>query len=155
MSELVVVELRLGGTALFADAGTRLFRITKGQPGSPPVVRGSDVRIPHLAGAIARSRLGDHLDIELEGWQTAPENEALDDARSDHRQGVRALLALFRSASITVTELEALLEDGSTATIDVRVVPPVLTDETVPGLATDFSVALVSVDPEWVIEDGS
>lgn len=153
MSAIVVVELSLNGTDLFNDDGTRSVRIVKGHPGTPPVVRGSDARIPHLAGAVPRSRVFDYLDIELAIWQTAPEGQAIDDARAAFRQSMRALYALFTTVAITPAPLVALLEDGSTASIEVRVIPPVLTDETVPGLAADLNVALRSVDPTWSIAD--
>lgn len=156
MSTVVVVELELDGTPLYADDGTRWFRITKGHPGSPPVVRGRDVVIPHAAGAVPRSRRNNYLDIEIEGQQTAPEGESLDDARAAFRQGCRQLNALFAGDGPPRT-LTARLEDGSTATIDVRVVPPILVDEheREQGLVADYNVAMRSVDPAWVFDEGS
>lgn len=155
MSEIAVVDITLGGTPLFADDGTRLFWFVRGHPGSPPVVRGSDIAIPHAAGQVPASRIGDYLEIELGGWETAPEGLGVDAARAAFSQGVRELLALFSSASTSIVTLEALLEDGATATIDVRCVPPVLEKVTVPGLAAEFNVELRSIDPAWSIVDGS
>lgn len=155
MSTVVVVELTLDGTPLFTDDGTRWFRIVRGHPGSPPAVRGSDKVIPHAPGAVPRSRVASHLDIELEGHQFAPEGD-LDDARAAFRIGVTELLELF-DGSLAPRTLSALLEDGSTATIDVRVTPPVLVDEheREQGLVADINVGLRSVDPAWVIVAGS
>lgn len=154
MSTVVVVELEYDGTPLYADDGTRWFRITKGHPGSPPVVRGRDVVIPHAAGAVPKSRRNAYLDIELEGKQTAPEGVSLDDARAAYTQGVRALRALF-AGDTAPRQLLARLADGSTATIEARVIPPLLEDEheREQALVSDFNVALRSVDPAWVIDD--
>jgi len=154
VSALVVVELSFDGTDLFNDDGTRMFGITKGHPGSPPVVRGRDTTVPHRTGRIRRSRVASSLGIVLEGWETAPSGLALDDARAAFRQAVRGLFALF-DGTTDPRVLQALLEDGSIATIDASPLPPLLYKETVPGLAAEFNIELESVDPYWLIVDGS
>lgn len=156
MAAIVVVELTLDGESLWNDDGTRVFGIVKGHPGMLPTLRGRDTIVPQSAGRIWRSRVRDTLSIELDGQSHAPDGVSLDDARAAFAADRLALFQLWRRCQLSPKTLEAVLEDGSTATIDARVITgqPVYT-ERVPGLHGTWGVILESVDPEWVIAAGS
>lgn len=143
MTGIVLVEITFDSTDLFSSDGRLRSRFLKGWPGETPMVRGEDDVVSAKTGRSFYAKVGDHLDIELE-VTIAQETEAT------FRAAMTQLYALFDATSAPAV-LSADLEDGSTATINAYVVPPVLTRELVPGLAAELDVALVSIDPSWVI----
>jgi hypothetical protein len=138
-----LIELTFSSTALFDVDGHLRSRFLKGWPGETPMVRGEDDVVAAMTGRSFYPKIGDHLDIEIE--ITVAET-----AEAAFRAECTALYALF-DATAAPAALDAVLEDGSTATINAYVVPPVLTRELVPGLVAQIEVALISIDPTWVI----
>lgn len=149
MSE-VIVEISLDGTPLFSDDGTLGSRFTRGAPGEPPMVRGEDDTVAARAGRSFYPRIADVLPIGLEVWLQAGDVASDSQGWIEVESQRRNLLELFTGTGPTKT-LSATLADGATAEIAVRVIPPVLVNEVIPGLRLEFDVALESVDPEWVI----
>lgn len=147
----VIVEITYDGTDLFADDGTVGFRFTRGAPGEPPLVRGEDDTVAARPGRVAYPRVLDYLPIGLEGWVHAPDGLTDAEAFAATETARRAILGAFASTTATAV-LSAVLADGAVATINARVVPPILVKELVPGLRYELDVALESVDPDWVIE---
>jgi hypothetical protein len=143
VSPAPLIEITFSGTPLFDSDGRLRSRFLKGWPGEPPMVRGEDDVVAAMTGRSYYARVGDHLDVGLE-VTVAEEDEA------SYRQAMTSLFALFASTA-PPAPLSALLEDGGTATIDAYVLPPVLVREQVPGLVAELEVALVSIDPTWVI----
>lgn len=140
---IVLIELTYGSTQLWSSDGRLRSRFLKGWPGETPMVRGEDDVIAAAAGRSFYPKVADHLDIGLH-------LDVVEEAEGSYRSAMTALLALFDATAAPAT-LSALLEDDSTATIDAYVQPPVLVRELVPGLVAELEVALVSVDPSWVI----
>jgi len=138
-----LIELTFSGTMLFDSDGHLRSHFLKGWPGETPMVRGEDDVIAAATGRSFYPKVGDHLDIELEVTVAEVSEGAF-------RAAMTALYALFDATAAPAT-LSAVLEDGSTATIDAYVLPPVLTRELVPGLVAQLDVALISIDPTWVI----
>jgi hypothetical protein len=141
-----VTELTFDGTDLQTADRTMICRITKGLNGAPQV-RGRDTVIPHAAGRTARSRQADQLVVEVECWILADDPDTF---RTRHRE----LMTLFDGVD-SPRVLSCLLEDGGTATINARPIPPILETEPVPSHVARLDVQLESVDPYWVIVDGS
>ena len=138
-----LIELTFSGTALFDSDGRLRSRFVKGWPGETPMVRGEDDTVASRTGRTYYAKVGDHLDIELEVTIAEVSESAF-------RAEMTQLYALFDATAAPAT-LSAVLEDGSTATIDAYVLPPVLTRELVPGLVAQLDIALISIDPAWVI----
>lgn len=115
-----------------------------------PAVRGADQLVPRSAGRIPRARVADHLSLELEGVVLGvPDFPDDPDGSISYRTKMLALRTLFdRTKEPWV--LSGVLEDGSTATINVRTVEYVPITK-VAGLASELKVALESVDPDWAI----
>ncbi len=149
MSE-VIVEITLAGTPLFTEDGTMGSRFTRGAPGEPATVRGEDDTVASKTGRSFYPRVADVLPIGLSIWLHAGDVATDAAGWAEVELGRRALLELLSGAGATKT-LEATLADGSTAEIQVHVIPPVMVNEVIPGLRLEFDVALESVDPEWVI----
>jgi hypothetical protein len=111
-------------------------------------VRGVDTVVPGLTGRIPRERIADVRAIELAGWvQGVGEDE--DARRADYRDSVLWLQTLF-DPTAPPDVLEVTLESGGTATINARPLLMVWGEETVPCVR-QVSVALESVDPNWVV----
>lgn len=142
-----VTELTFDSGLLMDDAG--LFLQVKRGLGEIPFVRGTDTIVPRRTGRIARARVGDRLSIELEGLvrgiETLTETEA-----ETYYALVLSVKALFDPTKDPAT-LSCILPDGSTASILVRVVPPLLWEEIIPGRLARLNVAMESVEPDWTI----
>lgn len=115
----------------------------------PPDVRGKDSIVPHLAGAIARNRKGNSRRLILKGWVAGVDTtEAL--ARAHYQNTMDELAILFATdrapANVVVTAA-----DSTTRTIAARPLNWIITKETVPGLAAELSVELLSVAPNWTV----
>lgn len=143
-----VTALTFDSTLLERDDGFSLS--LKRGLGEVATVRGVDTVIPGRAGRVFRARVADRMALELEGniigigtFPTSTDAEA-------YYALVLEAQDLFDPTKDPAV-LSCVLPDGSTATINVRVVPPILWDEKVPGLAARLNVALESVDPDWVI----
>jgi hypothetical protein len=143
MTGIVLVQLSYDSTQLYSSDGRLRSRFLKGWPGETPMVRGEDDVVSALTGRSWYPKVGDHLDIGI--LLTVAE-----DTEATFRAAMTELYGLF-DATAAPAALDAVLEDGSTATINAYVLPPVLTRELVPGLAAELEVALVSIDPAWVI----
>jgi hypothetical protein len=110
-------------------------------------VRGVDLIVPSRAGQSVRNRVASRRSIELGGWIRGVDTGGEDADRSDLAANRAAFIALF-DETLEPGALVATLEDGSVQTIDARtlnVIPVVR----VPSFY-DVSVALESVDPDWV-----
>lgn len=140
---IALIELTYGATQLWSSDGRLRSRFLKGWPGETPMVRGEDDTIAAVAGRSYYPRVADHLDIGLH-------LDVVEETEATYRSAITALLALFDATAAPAT-LTAILEDGATATIDAYVLPPVLIREQVPSLVAELEVALVSIDPSWVI----
>lgn len=114
-----------------------------------PSVRGEDDVIPGAPGRVARARQADVRVIELEGWIMA-QGATWELAIANFRQSVQALQALF-DPTLDPRVLSAVLEDGSVATINARVVPPLVVEERVASHVARIAVQMESLDPDWVI----
>lgn len=147
---VVVIELTLDSTPLFGMLGDcRVAFWFRDGFNNIPTIRGEDVLVPGRSGRIARNRIADVLAVPLSGWLVVPDGLAVDAARAAFRSSMRTLQTLL--AGLDVVVLEAALEDGSIATLNVRVEPPVLVREQPAGLGATIDVDLRSVDPSWVI----
>lgn len=138
-----LIELTFSSTPLFDVDGHLRSRFLKGWPGETPMIRGEDDVVAAATGRTFYPKIGDHLDIELE-------ITVAEISESAFRVEMTTLYTLF-DATAAPAILSADLEDGATATINAYVMPPVLTRELVPGLAAQLEVALISIDPTWVI----
>lgn len=142
-----VSELTFDGTDLQPDDHSFVLWISRGLTAAPSV-RGEDSVVPHAAGRVALSRQADLLRIELDGWIFGA-------TPAGFRTTQRALMNLFDGVA-EPRVLSCLLEDGvATATINARPQPPVLVDEIIPSHLARVNVALESVDPYWVVNEGS
>lgn len=150
-SPLAVIGLTFRTTDIqTADLGI-FFEITRGL-NEPPTVRGEDVLVPGRPGriAIAGGFEADVLTIELEGKVTAGGEDGDEaDQRSAFRVNAKVVRALF-DPTLDPGALVALLEDGTTATIQARAMPTQLWDQPA-DVHADVSIELQSVDPDWVI----
>lgn len=140
---VVLVEITFASTPLFSADGRLTSRFTKGRPGEPPMVRGEDDVVARATGRSFYPKVADHLDIGLEVAVAAADE-------ASYRATMTALYGLFDGTAAPAT-LAALLEDGSSATIDAYVQPPVLLRELVESLVGNLDVSLISIDPSWVI----
>ena len=115
-------------------------------------VRGKDVLVPGADGMVPRPRRPHSHKILLAGHVRG---DGVDRAAqmADYRTNMRSLRTLFDPAR-DPADLVAVLEDGSTWTISGRPVSPgVLAAERVPSEWADVSVELLSVAPDWTIEE--
>ena len=142
-----ITDLEFDSVPLQRDDLSVVLEIKRGL-GGVPTVRGSDQIVPGRSGRIPRARVADVTAIELEG---VLEGTGPDDAsrRADLVALREEMRALFDGTK-DPAPLSCVLEDGSTATIDVRVVPPILWDE-LPGYVVRVNVAMESVDPDWTV----
>lgn len=138
---IALIEISYASTALWTTDGTLRSVFVKGWPGETPMIRGEDDVVAAMTGRSYYPRVGDHLDIGLT-LTIAATTEAL------YRETMTSLYALF-DATAPPAVLYALLEDGTEATINAYVDPPVLVRELVPSLVAELDVALVSIDPTW------
>jgi hypothetical protein len=144
-SAAAVIGLTYRGTDIQALDGLWL-EIVRGLD-DIPTVRGRDTTVPGRAGRIPRNRIGDRLELELEGWIAGVgATEAL--ARADYRTNVIAMQVLF-DPRLAPGALVATLEDGSVQTINARTLPGMIVDGPEPTQKT-VNVVLESVDPDWV-----
>lgn len=142
-----VTAVTFDGTSLQRADGSVILEIKRGL-GDVPRVRGRDQVVPGLAGRIPRGRIADVLPLELEGII-----EGVGATEAERRSSFVALRQEMRALFDPTKDPEALacvLEDGSTATINARCVPPLLWEER-PGYIARLNVALESVDPDWDI----
>lgn len=125
------------------------LEITRGI-NEPPAARGVDQVVPHRTGRIPRARVNDVLQLELEGFVLAiPDADDDPDGGISFRTQMAELRAVFaRNRDPWV--LTGVLEDGSTATINVRCTD-YAAPEPVSGQVAEPKIALESVDPDWVI----
>lgn len=122
--------------------------ITRGLNESPSV-RGEDDTVSSMTGRVPYPRLADILAIEGEGviLGSGVDVEA---QQADYRRLVSSIRTLFASGKLSPKVLACVLEDGSTATINARVVDYQI-EEQVASLAAEIKIAWESVDPDWVI----
>lgn len=115
----------------------------------PPAVRGSDDTVAARAGRVAYNRVADVLPLELAGivLGIGADDEA---QRSSFRSLMGSLRDLLAAGTIAPKVLAGTLEDGSSATINARVIDYQVT-ERIRSQAAEVRVALESVDPDWVI----
>jgi len=142
-SGLALIEITYDSVPLWSSDGRLRSRFVKGWPGETPMVRGEDDVIAAAVGRSFYPKVGDHLDIGIM-LTVAAGTEGL------FRAEMITLYLLFDATAAPAT-LGATLEDGRTASINAYVLPPVLTRELVPSLVAEIEVALVSIDPAWVI----
>jgi len=148
-----LIPITFDGTALYSTDLTIVSRFTRGSPGEPPQVRGTDDTVPGRPGRVPYPRVADVLPIGLlvriqpsPTLTTSQSLAAIETLR-------RSLLTLFTPGVPRV--LSAALKDGATATINADVLPPVLVKDLIPdapGFILEFDVALESVDPGWAVE---
>lgn len=152
MADLAAItDLTYGGTSLqtFGDgSGGMHIEITRGINESP-TVRGEDDTIAAKTGRSSYPRVADILPIEGEGVLLG-EGVDSDAQQSSYRTQVMALRTLLAAGKLTPKVLSCTLEDGSTATINARVVDYAV-DEQVASIAAELKIAWESVDPDWVI----
>jgi hypothetical protein len=149
MSDLASIhDLTLDGTSIQQSPPGIHLEITRGI-NEIAVFRGKDSSVPHRAGRTPHGHVADIRKLELEGVVLGI-GSTIDVQQASYRQLVRGLSALLASASAEPVVLSGILEDGATATINVRVVD-FLCDEPASSLAGAPKVALESVDPDWVI----
>lgn len=145
-----ITDLTFDSVVLMRDDG--LFLQLKKGIGEIPMVRGVDQVIPRLAGRYPRARVADRMVIELEGLVRGIPDEADDDPSEGEAYYtlVLAMKTLFDPTKAPAS-LSCVLPDGSTASINVRVVPPLLWDEIIPGRLARLNVSMESVDPDWTL----
>lgn len=146
---LPITSLTFDGTLLMRDDRTLYLSLKRGV-GEVPTVRGEDVVVPRLAGRVARARVPDRMALELEGLVVGyrdPTDGSPTEPESYYTV-VREMRALFDPTKDPAL-LSGILPDGTLASINVRVVPPLLWDEMIPGRLAKLNVALESVDPDW------
>lgn len=143
--------LTFDSTSLMRDDLSLFLAIKRGL-GEIPTVRGEDQVVPGRAGRIARARVADQMSIELEGWVggISDDDPVVITEPEAYITLVRELVALFDPTQVPKA-LACTLADGSTASILVRVSPPLLWDEKIAGRHAKLNVALVSVVPTWTI----
>jgi hypothetical protein len=126
-----------------------VLHITQGLNEAPDV-RGKDVLVPGLDGQIPRPRRPHQLRLVLMGdvWGPGADTAA---RRSAYRVNQRFLRELFSPAR-DPADLVALAEDGSTWTISARPLNTIPVEQ-VPSEHATISVELLSIDPDWVIEE--
>jgi hypothetical protein len=151
MSDLTsITDLTLDGTSIQQDPMGIYLEITRGL-NEIPVFRGSDTTVPHLTGQIAHAHVAHVRRLELTGYVLGVGAD-LATQQSDYRQLMRGLSSLLATAAASPVVLAGTLEDGSTASINVRVSDYQL-NEPVQSLVGEPKVALESLDPYWVIVD--
>lgn len=152
MADLAAIhDLTYDGSALqtFADdSGGLHIEITRGLNESP-AVRGEDDVVASRAGRSSYPRLADILPLEGDGFLLGVGADAATQQASFRTQ-MAALRALLAAGKLTPKVLAGTLEDGSTATINARVVDYEVTEQ-VASIAAELKVAWESVDPDWVI----
>jgi hypothetical protein len=144
-----ITDLTFASTSLMRDDG--VFLQLKRGFGEIPTVRGVDQLVPRRAGRIPRSRVAERLDIELEGLVRGIPDEADNDPSEAEAYYalVEELVTLF-DPTANERALSFLHPDGTTRSINCRVVPPLLWDEQIPGRLARLNVSLVAVDdPSW------
>jgi hypothetical protein len=114
-----------------------------------PAVRGEDDTVSALPGRVAYPRLADILPLELAGVALGS-GSVVADQQSDYRTLMGVVRELLARGSLNPLVLAGTLEDGSTATINARVVDYQVT-ETMASISAEIRVALESVDPDWII----
>ena len=140
-------------TDLFSADGMFVSRITKGAPRETPMFRGEDDTVAGRVGRVPYPRVADVLPIGILIQLQAPAAMSTAESLVYVETKRRQLLALFTPSAPRV--LSTILVDGSIATVNADVLPPVLVKdlmaETLPGLVLQLDLALESVDPAWVI----
>jgi hypothetical protein len=122
--------------------------ITKGLNESA-TVRGEDDVVASMTGRVSYPRIADVLPIEGSGVLLGIGDDVSEQMES-YRTAMAALRALLAGGKLTPKVLSGTLEDGSTATINARVVDYQVTEK-VASLAAELKIAWESVDPDWVI----
>jgi hypothetical protein len=140
-------DLTLDGTSIQQSTIGIHLEITRGI-NEIPVHRGEDDTVPSRPGRVAYPFAPDVLPLELEGFVLGT-GDTVEAQQSAFRQYVIGLRTLLETAAANPKVLAGVLEDGSTASINVRVID-FTCPEVVAGLAAEPKVALQSVDPDWV-----
>lgn len=144
-----ITALTFDSTELMRADG--LYLTMKKGLGEIASVRGSDQIVPGRPGRLVRARMADTLRIELEGLVGGKADAMVPLTEpASYYALVIELVALF-DPSKDPAVLSCVLPDGSTATINVRTIPPLLWDETIAGRLANLNVELESVDPAWSI----
>lgn len=148
-SSAAVIGLTYRGTDI-QDTDGIFLEIVRGI-GEVVEVRGVDLVVPAAAGRIVRNRVGDRLSIVLEGFvRGVGIASGTDTSEAADRADFAANRAIFRTLfdpTLAPGALVAVLEDGSSQTIDARTLN-VLYDPQVPSYQR-VNVELESVDPDW------
>jgi hypothetical protein len=143
-----ISSLTYDGTSIQETSPIGIFiEITKGLNESP-AVRGEDDVVASRSGRSSYPRLADVLAIEGEGVVLGTDDP--DDGQSDFRSSMATLRALLAGGKLAPKVLAGVLEDGSSATINARVVDYQVSEQGA-SLAAEVKVAWESVDPDWVI----
>jgi hypothetical protein len=141
-----VIGLTFDGTDIQQNPIGIFLEIVRGL-NEGPSVRGTDTVVPGLTGRIARNRIADRWEIELQGYVGGIDTDE-DGQRADFRTLVNTIKALFDPTAMPAA-LVAMLEDGSEATIQARTMPTTVWDQVVPSMAR-ISIQLEAVE-DWVI----
>ena len=150
-SPVAIIGLAYDATDLQESSLDIFLTITYGLNESYEV-RGKDVLVPGADGMVPRPRRPHSHKILLAGHVRG---SGADQAaqRADYRTNMRTLRTVFDPAR-SPADLVAELEDGSTWTITARPVSPgILAAERIPSEWADVSIELLSVAPDWTVEE--
>ncbi len=143
-----IVGLTYDGEDLQLPDFTLFLTIIKGL-NETPAQRGEDIVIPRRAGRTEGNRINDILSIVLAGQATGgPTTDDRPTNQSEYRTMMLYVRTLFRSNRERAA-LVALLENGSTATIQARPMNILVPDE-VPGAYASLNIELEGYD-DWEI----
>lgn len=129
---------------------------------APPSVRGADTVIPDRPGRVGGNRVSDLTNVVLEGyvrgntaaeWRTYTDllMEAIREGARDGDDPIDPGELIVRSPYLG---LPATLEASITCRVDNAIPGPIIGGPNLPYRLQMWSVALVSIDPDWVIELG-
>lgn len=141
-------DLTYDATSIQQDPIGIYLRIVRGL-NEIPSVRGEDDVVASKPGRSPYPRVADVLALELDGLLLGL-GDTFAEEQASFRTLVEALKTLLAAGSLNPKALAGTLEDGSTATINARVVD-VQVRQLIESTAAEVKVALESVDPDWVI----
>lgn len=149
MADLAAVhDLTFDSTSFQTDPIGVHVEITRGLNESP-AVRGEDDVVASLAGRVSYPRLDDILAIEGEGVVLGS-GSTVEDQQADYRAQILTIRTILAAGKLNPKTLSCVLEDGTTATIEARVVDYNV-DEVVASLAAEIKIAWESVVPDWTL----
>jgi hypothetical protein len=146
-SQAATADFSFNNTDISDIEGVMIDRFVRGGPGELPTTAGEDDPVPGADGVFVRNRRKRTRTIELKGWVfgTGSGIAAQIDDYWDNREAIEALFTPNAHA-----DLEAILRNGRTATIDCW---PVTVDfEQEAPMAARVSIVLLSTEPDWTVE---